>query len=416
MLRRVVEWVSLGVEPGAETAHVRRVQTINLVAMLAIAFNFSYNIAFLLIDAAALRWIIIVDYISILLFALVLAINAKGHTNLATAVMFVAGPFNLTLVGLIMGISTGGYLFLLILPVSGVLMAPPHDRRTQVLGGVLGLSFFVAVLVAGPNAPDVIAGTAIETVLLVVNSAATALFVAAIALHFRSVADTAEADLAVANERSERLLLNILPDEIATRLKDGEGLIADRAEEVTILFADLVGSTPMSEALSADRMVEVLNEIFTPFDDLADALGLEKIKTVGDAYMAVGGLPTPRADHVEAVADMALAILDEVARHRVEGFGSLEMRVGIHTGPVVAGVIGKRKFSYDLWGDSVNTAARMESHGVPGEIHVTEAVFKALVGRYDFVERGPIEIKGKGAMNTYFLRGRRAPADRRSAR
>jgi guanylate cyclase len=214
------------------------------------------------------------------------------------------------------------------------------------------------------------------------------------------------AALELEQEKSEGLLLNILPSEVATRLKAGEEVIADRVEGVTILFADLVGSTELSERLTANQLVQVLNDIFTPFDDLADRLGLEKIKTLGDAYMVVGGLPVARVDHVEAIADMALAMREELVGHAVPGFGQLRMRYGIHTGPVVAGVIGKRKFSYDLWGDTVNTAARMESHGIPGAIQVTEDVYETLRDRYSFTPRGPVQIRGKGEMTTYLLEGR----------
>jgi guanylate cyclase len=206
-------------------------------------------------------------------------------------------------------------------------------------------------------------------------------------------------------EKSEGLLLNILPSEVATRLKAGEEVIADRVEGVTILFADLVGSTELSERLTANQLVQVLNDIFTPFDDLADRFGLEKIKTLGDAYMVVGGLPLARADHVEAIADLALAMREELVGHAVPGFGQLRMRYGIHTGPVVAGVIGKRKFSYDLWGDTVNTAARMESHGIPDAIQVTEDVYETLRDRFSFTPRGPVQIRGKGEMTTYLLEG-----------
>jgi guanylate cyclase len=218
------------------------------------------------------------------------------------------------------------------------------------------------------------------------------------------------AALELEQEKSEGLLLNILPSEVATRLKAGEEVIADRVEGVTILFADLVGSTELSERLTANQLVQVLNDIFTPFDDLADRLGLEKIKTLGDAYMVVGGLPVARVDHVEAIADMALAMREELVGHAVPGFGQLRMRYGIHTGPVVAGVIGKRKFSYDLWGDTVNTAARMESHGIPGAIQVTEDVYETLRDRYSFKPRGPVQIRGKGEMTTYLLEGRFAAA------
>jgi guanylate cyclase len=211
-------------------------------------------------------------------------------------------------------------------------------------------------------------------------------------------------------EKSEGLLLNILPSEVATRLKAGEEVIADRVEGVTILFADLVGSTELSERLTANQLVQVLNDIFTPFDDLADRFGLEKIKTLGDAYMVVGGLPLARADHVEAIADLALAMREELVGHAVPGFGQLRMRYGIHTGPVVAGVIGKRKFSYDLWGDTVNTAARMESHGIPDAIQVTEDVYETLRDRFSFTPRGPVQIRGKGEMTTYLLEGHIATA------
>jgi adenylate cyclase len=212
-----------------------------------------------------------------------------------------------------------------------------------------------------------------------------------------------ESDLQAAHQLSEELLLNILPPQIADRLKKGEQVIADRYDEVSILFADLVGSTPLSERLSADEMVNLLNRVFTPFDELAEELGVEKIKTVGDAYMVVGGLPTPRSDHLEAVVEMAWQMREEISRHTVEGHGPLAMRFGIHTGTVVAGVIGKRKFSYDLWGDTVNVAARMETHGIPGEIHVSEEVRRRLDGQYRFKPRGPIEIKGKGVMETFLL-------------
>jgi class 3 adenylate cyclase len=206
-------------------------------------------------------------------------------------------------------------------------------------------------------------------------------------------------------ERSERLLLNVLPAPIAARLKQGEEVIADGFPEVTVLFADLVDFTRRSQETTPERVVRVLDELFTALDRLAERHGLEKIKTVGDAYMAVGGLPEPRPDHAEAVADMALAVREEVARHLDPGGRPLQVRIGIDTGPVVAGVIGRRKFSYDLWGDTVNTASRMESNGVAGCIQVTDRAYRRLRDRYRFERRGPVEIKGKGELVTWFLVG-----------
>jgi len=207
-------------------------------------------------------------------------------------------------------------------------------------------------------------------------------------------------------ERSERLLLNVLPAPIAARLKQHDGVIADGFPDVTVLFADLVDFTRRSQASSPQQLVQVLDELFSAFDQLARRHGLEKIKTIGDAYMVAGGLPEPRPDHAKAVADMALALREESVRHRDPAGRPLALRIGIDTGPVVAGVIGQDKFSYDLWGDTVNTASRMESQGVPGCIQVTARTYQRLRDGYRFERRGLVAVKGKGEMVTSFLVGR----------
>ncbi len=214
--------------------------------------------------------------------------------------------------------------------------------------------------------------------------------------------------------RSEQLLLNVLPHSIAERLKirresrgDRSGeIIADRFDEVTVLFADIVGFTKFAQGVSAEVLVEVLNDIFTRFDAIADARGLEKIKTIGDSYMAVAGLPIPVQDPAARAANMALdmlAAMDEFNARR--GYG-LQVRIGLDTGAAVAGVIGNRKFSYDLWGDVVNTASRMESHGLPGRIQVTDATRRQLSAPFLVEARGRIDVKGKGELQTWFLNGR----------
>jgi len=223
------------------------------------------------------------------------------------------------------------------------------------------------------------------------------------------------AQLEVEKEKSEKLLLNILPSVIAQKLKQGSGLIADYAEEVSILFADIVGFTHLSAQLSPIQVVELLNYIFSAFDELADQFGLEKIKTIGDAYMVVAGLPVTRSDHAEAAAKMALAMQRvvasfSVAESKIPGLGNLQLRIGINTGTVVAGVIGIKKFNYDLWGDAVNVASRMESSGEAGQIQVTETTYEHLRDRYHFQQRGPVYIKGKGDMQTYWLLGQRSEA------
>ena len=205
---------------------------------------------------------------------------------------------------------------------------------------------------------------------------------------------------------SERLLLNVLPAPIAERLKRHEGRIAEAHEEVTVLFADVVDFTPFTERTAPERVVGVLDEIFSAFDDLAQGHGLEKIKTIGDAYMVVAGVPEPRSDHAEAMAEMALDMQASVGRLGERLGVELAIRVGMASGPVIAGVIGRRKFIYDLWGDTVNTASRMESHSLPGRIQVTAATYQRLRGRYRFEGRGEIEVKGKGRLPAYLMVGR----------
>ncbi|HZB58059.1 MAG TPA: adenylate/guanylate cyclase domain-containing protein [Actinomycetota bacterium] len=226
------------------------------------------------------------------------------------------------------------------------------------------------------------------------------------AVRGRRALDAEHRLLLAERERSERLLLNVLPAPIAARLKQGEEVIADGFPEVTVLFADLVDFTRRSQETTPERVVRVLDDLFSALDQLAERHGLEKIKTVGDAYMAVGGLPEPRPDHAQAVAEMALDVREEVARHLDPGGEPLAVRIGIDTGPVVAGVIGRRKFSYDLWGDTVNTASRMESQGVAGCIQVTDRTYRRLRDRYRFERRGPVQVKGKGELVTWFLVGR----------
>jgi len=207
-------------------------------------------------------------------------------------------------------------------------------------------------------------------------------------------------------EQAERLLLNILPKLIAQRLKQLESTIADNFEEVTVLFADIVGFTELSARFPPAQVVELLNRIFSAFDELSDYYGLEKIKTIGDAYMVVGGLPTPRPDHAEAIANMALDMQQVITEFNNQNNQTLSIRIGINSGPVVAGIIGIKKFSYDLWGDTVNIASRMESQGLPDQIQVTEFTYKKLQANYWFEERGMIQVKGKGKMTTYFLKGK----------
>ena len=208
-------------------------------------------------------------------------------------------------------------------------------------------------------------------------------------------------------QRYETLLRNILPGQIVSRLNNGEVVIADRVEEATILFADLVGFTAAASRVTPAVLVNNLNRIFSAFDDLCRRLQIEKIKTIGDAYMAAAGVPLPRPDHAEVMADFALAMLAALERVNAIAEVSFQMRIGIHTGPVVAGVIGSHRFLYDIWGDTVNLASRLESHGLPGRIHVSPQTRQLLEGRYHLEARGLINLRGIGKVRTAFLTGRK---------
>lgn len=207
--------------------------------------------------------------------------------------------------------------------------------------------------------------------------------------------------------RSQALLLNILPQSVAERLLQEHRTVADNFSEVTVLFADIVDFTQISSHMPPSHIVDLLNTIFSMFDELAEKFALEKIKTIGDAYMVVAGVPHHREDHAEAIANMALAMQDSLEKFSFYFGQPILLRIGIHTGPVVAGVIGLKKVAYDLWGDTVNTASRMESQGIPNEIQVTCTTYECLKHQFVFEERGSIAIKGKGEMVTYLLKGRK---------
>jgi adenylate cyclase len=212
------------------------------------------------------------------------------------------------------------------------------------------------------------------------------------------------------HERAENLLLNILPGSIAERLKAQPKSIADAFTEASVLFADVVDFTPRSEKLEAGEVVGLLDRLFSHFDVLAERRHLEKIKTIGDAYMVAAGVPDPRPDHARALALLALDMTDAVAPGGAVGDLGLELRIGINSGPVVAGVIGRKRFLYDLWGDAVNMASRMESHGTSGQIQVTRATYELLKDEFELEPRGTVPIKGKGDVETWYLAGRRPGA------
>ena len=246
-----------------------------------------------------------------------------------------------------------------------------------------------------------------ETTMIALNVTVAGAVVFGLLAEFVREREVALAELRVEQDRAENLLLNILPRSIADRLKADTATIADQFAAASILFADVVDFTPFAEGLQPAEVVDMLDNLFSHFDLLADRYEVEKIKTIGDSYMAAAGVPTPRADHARVMALMAIDMRDAMRSQDAVGHLGLELRIGINSGPVVAGVIGRKRFLYDLWGDAVNTASRMESHGTPGQIQVTRATYELLKDEFELETRGTVPIKGKGDVETWYLVGRR---------
>ena len=246
----------------------------------------------------------------------------------------------------------------------------------------------------------------LKTTLFVMNPGTVAAVTFATLRYFNAQRDRATVLLEREQQKSEQLLLNVLPPSIATLLKDNDRTIARHHEEASIMFADIADFTQLSASLPPGEVVEMFNGVFTKFDQLTEKHGLEKIKTIGDSYMVASGVPEARPDHAEVLADLALEMMAIATTQTFNG-QRLVLRIGINSGPVVAGVIGTRKFSYDLWGDTVNTASRIEEYGLSGEIQVSDATRERIEHRFHFEEREPIEMKGKGLMQVYLLKGHR---------
>jgi guanylate cyclase len=310
--------------------------------------------------------------------------------------------FTLLLGGLM--VSCGQLIWLLVVPVGGILFMGPRSSLAWLAAvlGVLGLALALEPGSAANGIPP-----RLQAVMLVGNIATPMAFIAVTLYYFIAQEGRLLRLLARERRRSERLLLNILPADVAARLRDCREPIADHHDSVTILFADLAGFTPLAAALPPIRLVAILNDLFSELDRLAERHGAVKIKTIGDCYMAAAGLPHSRADHAVALADMALAVRASLKRSPLAREYGLQFRIGLSSGPVVAGVIGLDRFAYDLWGDTVNMASRMESHGVAGQIQITRATCEAIRGQFRCEPRGSILVKGVGEMETWFLTGRR---------
>lgn len=409
VLKGLVSVANLGVSD-SDGADARRIRALNLTAFVAFGFSTGWSLVWVVVAVvesyAPLVPVIVTNLIGSFAYALVLYLNSRHEHAAATWLLVLGSALSVGFAGIYFGLEGGVWLYLLLLPALAALFLRT-DRKAELVAVIGGgsLLFAVVAAVAG-DVPEVIADTALLSILFFVSAFGTALTAALLAFYYRMLADRAEA-------RSDTLLLNILPAHIADRLKKGEYPIADRIPEVSVIFADIVGSTRLADRLTAEEMVDLLDGLFSAFDRIIDNHGLEKIKTTGDAYVAVAGLEPGALDHPQAAATTALQLRDELQHHVIPGSGAIEMRFGIHLGAVVAGVIGERKFSYDVWGDTMNIGSRMESTSLPNMIQTSQAFRDRVDHGFVFESRGPIGIKGKGDMETYFLLDEAASAEQR---
>lgn len=385
----------------------RRIILTNQVAILGIIVPQFYNAFYIIHDFKTLIPVITINVVAPLCYVLVFVFNAKGIHNIAKLIICLVPNLQIFLLTYYLGTGTGMHL-LHIMMISFIFFVLANEKRILLaLIAIIPVILFVFSYVnfRPEFSPIMLDDEVLRTFYISISLTVFLLVFLFFYLFYTEILHT-EKLLQQEYDRSEKLLLNILPRKVADKLKDNDEAIAELYASSTILFADIVGFTGIATRTDPDRLVKSLNEIFSRFDKLAEKYGLEKIKTIGDAYMVAGGLPEPLPDHVERMADLALDMVEEANNIRVDG-KRLGIRIGFHTGNVVAGVIGKSKFSYDIWGDAVNLASRLESHGEPGRIHVSGDVYILLTDSYEFEPRGKVEIKGIGARETWYLVGKK---------
>lgn len=389
--------------PLGDSERERPIVLVNQIATCGFVVASAYNVFYICYDLRLLMPVILVNFAGIIVFLCVLLLNHRRRYQLAKWLIVVVPNVQIFALTYYLSTASGMYLLHIMMACFPLLLAIRDKLWVRITFIVLPLGFYMAVYFLFPPANSVLALSAgLLRTLFVIDSVCVFALVILFLFLFHLEVVRAQSLLQDEYRRSERLLLNILPQEVALRLKHEPRTIADNFASVTVLFADLVGFTKMSSEMPPGRLVNMLNEVFSRFDALVEKYGLEKIKTIGDAYMVAGGIPSPVDNHLELVARLALDMLCAVEAYRREG-PEVQVRIGFHTGAAVAGVIGYKKFAYDIWGDTVNLASRLESHGSPGKIQVAHTVYEHLRDRFHFEHRGVIDIKGKSPLRTYFL-------------
>ena len=401
-LRRFAE---IGADPGDDEETRQRKGLLVLIAALILPISFLWGVLYLALGAQS--GLVAFVYFGVSLVSI--AVAARTHDfalllRLQLVAILLAPTLSMIPLGGFIG-SGGVGLWGIMAPLGALVFGSTRD----------GVRWYVAFLVAllGSGLAGAVLGFQsplpawFTNLMLGLNISVGGTMVFTMLALFAKQREDAVAALRREQERAEGLLLNILPGSIADRLKSNPMTIADHFSAASVLFADVVDFTPRAENLSPGEVVGLLDRLFSHFDSLAEHHGLEKIKTIGDAYMVASGVPDPRPDHAEALAHLALDMVEAMAPGGAVGDLGLQLRVGINSGPVIAGVIGRKRFLYDLWGDAVNTASRMESHGTPGSVQISSATHDLLKDDFVCEPRGTVTVKGKGAMETWYLLGRR---------
>ena len=372
-------------------------------SLLGFIAHLLFLFIFIALDVKLLAYF---NILSILIFLGGFFSTRVGRFGFTWVLMTLEIMIHAALATFIFGLNSGFHLYLLGTVMMCFFM--PYSIKMKFLLGFSVSLLLVLLLLYAPRGSSLEHITpSINHAFEIFNSVTLVTMVMGFCFFYYSAVTQAETALSEEFDRSESLLHNILPPPIAHRLKNNEGTIADGFPACSVLFADIIGFTVMSQQLAPERLVGMLNDIFSSFDQMAGHHGLEKIKTIGDSYMVVSGIPHQDGGHAQKLADFAIdlkAFMEEYRKTRAIDIG---IRIGLHSGPAVAGVIGKNKFIYDIWGDTVNTAARMESHGRPGEIQVSNLTKELLGSGYDFEDAGESEIKGKGLMKTWLLKSKR---------
>ena len=373
---------------------------LRVVFLLALSLHITFLGIFGILGIKELTY---VQFLSIGIFSCCLFLNGKRKYLLSASIGIWEVILHQTWAIYLIGWESQLQHYLFLCAVVPFLLPRGNNFAKTILLLSCVIAYVVIYYFIGQNPPKHQLSMIFLRMFGILSTAITGTFLGVFGLYFSNAMNKTQDELEVERKKTSDLLHNILPASIVERLKETDSIIADGFESVSVLFADIVGFTKLSAKLTPKELVVHLNDVFSTFDQLAEKYQLEKIKTIGDAYMISAGLPEVDPGHASKLAMFAIDMRDYMAQRMPFSGEKLQIRIGIHSGPAVAGVIGIKKFTYDLWGDTVNTASRMESHGLPGQIQVTEDFYKETADLFIYEKRAPIEVKGKGQMQTYFL-------------